>query len=129
MPSILLKLSLVAILALVGSLTAQQIQANEGEWGAEQQSVSVDDLDEGKIETFASVYGKIIEIAVEYEAKFAEAGDDAQQAAALQQQANEAMVAVIESEENLTIEEYNLIVTSMRSDEELFNAVQEHLDT
>lgn len=127
MLSILSKLSLVAVLAFAAGLVS--LQADEEQWGNQPQTVSVDDLEDGKIETFAAVYQEIIVIITEYEAKFAEAGDDAQQAANLQNEANQAMVEVIENEENLTIEEYNLIVTSMRTDEELHAAVQEHLDS
>ena len=128
MPSVLFKLGLVVLLA-IGASFAHVAHAEGEDWGAEPETVSVDDLDDAKIEAFAGVYQEIINIATEYEEKFVEAGDDPQEAARLQQEANEAMVQVIESEENISIEEYNVIVVSMRSDEELQNAVHEHMDS
>lgn len=128
MPSVLFKIGLIAVLLVAASLT-QSVHAEGEEWGAQPQAVSVDDLSEAKIVAFAGVYQEIIRIATEFESKFAEAGDDPQKAAQLQHQANQAMVEVIENEDLISIEEYNAIVTSMRTDEELQNAIHEHLES
>lgn len=128
MSSLISKLGLIAILTcFVGAL---HLHADDEAWEqAEPATVSVEELEDGKLEAFATAYQDIINVATEYEQKFVDAGDDPQEAARLQQEANAAMVDIIENQDDLTIEEYNLIVTSMRSDEELQNAVHDLLDS
>ena len=127
MPSLLFKLGLIALLA-IGASCISVVHAQDEGWGGEPETVSVDDLDDAKIQAFARVYQEIIEISTTYEGRFAEAGDDPQEAARLQQEANQAMVEVIENEDNISIEEYNVIVVSMRTDDELRDAVHDHMD-
>lgn len=124
MPSFLRNTGL-ALLLSTGFATGHLAAEEQGWAPAEPETVTLEDLEQGQLQAFASAYHGVITIVKEYEEKFAEVGDDANQASALQQEVNEQLIQVIDDQENLSIQDYNVIITSMGNDPELYAAIRE----
>lgn len=73
--------------------------------------------DREELETFTEAYVEIGELRAEMSSAL-EAAESAEEANALQQQANEQMMAVLE-EKDMTVERYGTITTILNSNEEL----------
>lgn len=78
------------------------------------------EVSEPQLEAVASVYLDLMQIQEEYAPKF-EAAASAEEAQAVQQEASEKMLRVIEEEESITAEEYQQIMNETQENETLRN--------
>jgi hypothetical protein len=81
-----------------------------------------------KLERFAVAYLEVVRIGDTYQGQLEAASTD-EARAAIQQDAQQAMVAAVDDTDGLTVEEYSLIFTLVQSDPELANRVQGHIDS
>ncbi|MFW5829847.1 MAG: DUF4168 domain-containing protein [Planctomycetota bacterium] len=114
---------LVAGVGLATGLNAQE----QGAAPNQPQTVTLDELSESKVKAAAKAYQAVIDISQKYEQKFADVGDDVEKARNLQEEATDKMITAIK-QADLTIEEYNTIIPSMRSDDDLRQAIQQHME-
>ena len=94
---------------------------------AASQSESAAEMSEEKLKAVASAYIKVFEIQKTYGPQI-ETAQSPEEANQLQQAANEKMVEVIENEENVTLDEYNDVISEIGNDEELRTRLQTHVD-
>lgn len=113
---------MLASAPVMAQSAAEQQQAPAQQAPA-QQSESFSD---NEVEKFAASYSGITEVRERFSAELQKA-DDAEEAHKIQQQANDEMVGVIESND-LTIQEYNAIAEAMQGDPELRERVLALLD-
>ncbi len=76
------------------------------------------DTSDAKLEAVASSYLDVMDIQQEYGPKI-EAAETAEEARAVQQEASEKIVQAIEDRENVTVDEYNQIMSEIQENEQL----------
>ena len=91
------------------------------------QSESAGEMSEEKLKAVANAYIKVFEIQKTYGPQI-ETAQTPEEANQLQQAANQKMVEVIENEENVTLDEYNDVISEIGNDEELRTRLQTHVD-
>lgn len=91
------------------------------------QSDSAAEISDEKLKAVASAYIQVFKINQSYKAKI-EASQTTEEANELQQTANQEMIDAIESEENVTVNEYNEVIGALADDEELRERLQAHVD-
>lgn len=89
--------------------------------------VPTTDFSEAQIEAFAVAFVEVNEIGMSYEQQAQSASSD-EELMNLQLQAQEEMAAVVESTEGISIDEYNMILTTAQSDPEFGQQVQAEVD-
>lgn len=100
---------------------AQPAQVQPGDGGA---TATVSDQ---KIEAFAVAYLKVDKVRQEYSAKIGATADTAQKQQ-LQTEASQKMVQAVEGSPDMSVEEYNTILTAAQKDPALVQKVQEKLE-
>lgn len=80
-----------------------------------------------KLERFAVAYLEVVRIGDTFQGQLEAASTD-EARAAVQREAQQAMVAAVAETDGLTVEEYSLIFTMVQSDPELANEVQEQIN-
>lgn len=91
------------------------------------QSIASADISDEKLEVLARVYLEVYEINQSYKSRI-EAADTTEEANQLQQAANQAMLDVIENEDDVTVNEYNDVISALGNDDELRERLQAQVD-
>lgn len=91
------------------------------------QSDSAAEISDEKLKAVARAYIQVFKINQSYKSKI-EASQTTEEANELQQTANQEMIDAIESEENVTVNEYNEVIGALADDEELRERLQAHVD-
>lgn len=109
------------------TLPAAAQSQNTGQKQQQQQQMETPDFSDERIEKTASSYTKITEIREKYQDQFSKA-ESTEQAQELQSKVNEKITGAIE-ENGMTVEQYNEVITSAQTDEdlraELLDTIQE----
>ena len=90
-------------------------------------AVAAAEMSDEKLKAVASAYIKVFEVQQTYAPRI-ETAETPEEANRLQQAANQEMMDVIENEENVTVEDYNDVITALRDDEELRDRLQAQVD-
>lgn len=112
---------LSGLVAMFGALPAGVAAQEAAPPPAEEQSAPAN-LDQQTKEQFAEVYGGIQEVREEYSAKL-QGTEDTQKAQALQQEAQEKMIGVVENN-GMTVTQYNELANRITSDPELLAEIE-----
>ena len=116
--------SLVLAAGTVGPASAQQ---SEQPVPGTVQAAPGMELSEEKLERFAVAYVQVVRIGDTFRGQIEAAETDAARAA-VQQEAEQAMVAAVDDLEGLSVEEYSLIFNEVQADPALAEEVQQHIN-
>ena len=119
LPRLLLPALALAVLALATPAPAA------AQVGSAQAQLGADDISQAQLESFAAAATRVSEISEQLQAQ-AQGVEDQAELAALQETANQEMVAAVE-QEGLTVDEYNMIFQVAQVDPELNATLMEML--
>jgi hypothetical protein len=102
----------------LGVATAQETSPAAPASEAQAPAATAPQIDEQKLQSFATAFLEVSEVTQEYQPQIAAAGSvEAQQK--LQQEAGQKMVDAVNSTDGITVEEYNMIIQAAQADPEL----------
>lgn len=102
----------------LGVATAQETSPAAPAPEAQAPAATAPQIDEQKLQSFATAFLEVSEVTQEYQPQIAAAGSvEAQQK--LQQEAGQKMVDAVNSTDGITVEEYNMIIQAAQADPEL----------
>lgn len=117
----------ISAAALVSTLALGPTACWAQDGGHTQQNgdqLAAEDVGPEKAEAFARVFVGIREKVDEYQPKITAVADDQQKSEQLRSELQSEMVQVIESEEEISIQDYNTIIAAMRQDD----AIRQKID-
>lgn len=109
--------TLLALTVATFGMSAPALATPQAQAAAPQQAAQAQVISDSMLEKFVAAMGEVREISNSYAEEF-QSAEDAEQAQAIQQEAQQEMIAAVEAS-GLSPEEYNTIVQRVQQDEAL----------